>query len=74
VALVGILSSLASISDCLSPVVARDYLPCGVLSAHGSITSKKAKYKVAHYPLFGTFDAPHIRRLYSLIHILPKFQ
>jgi hypothetical protein len=38
-----------SVSDCLSPVVARDYLRCSVLFADGSITSKGVKFKVTHY-------------------------
>jgi hypothetical protein len=51
VALVGIHHSILSVSDCLSPVVAWDYLRCSVLPADGSITSKGVKFKVTHYPL-----------------------
>ena len=47
VALVGIHHSIFSISDCLSSVVANDYLPCNLLSADDSITSKKVQFKVA---------------------------
>jgi hypothetical protein len=56
VALVGIHHSIFSISDCLSPVVASDYLPCRVLSADDSITSKKAKFKVARHFLARGLD------------------